>query len=271
MKNRFIGWLSACCAMLTATSSFAIGHAKPWQLGFIEPASPIMKRLDAFHDGLLWMIFGISTFVIILLVYVALRFNKKANPVASKTTHNVFIEIIWTIIPVLILIAIAIPSFKIMYDADKVEDADMTLKVVGRQWYWQYEYPDDGIAFDSYIIADEDLKKGQLRLLDVDNRVVLPVDTNVRILVTGGDVIHSWSVPAFGIKTDAVPGRTNETWVRITKPGVYYGQCSELCGVNHGFMPIAVEAVSKKKYKNWLKRAKKEFADSGSVNVASIN
>jgi cytochrome c oxidase subunit II len=271
MKNRIIGWFSACLVMLGAAESFAVGYAKPWQLGFIEPASPIMESLDVFHDGLLWMIYGISTFVTLLLVYVCVRFNKKANPVPSKTSHNVLIEIIWTLIPVLILIAIALPSFKIMYDADKVEDAEMTIKIVGRQWYWQYEYPDDGIAFDSYMIPDEELKKGQLRLLDVDNRVVLPVDTNIRILITAGDVIHSWAVPAFGIKTDAVPGRTNETWVRITKPGVYYGQCSELCGVNHGFMPIAVEAVSKKKYKRWLKKAQKEFADSGSMNVASIN
>jgi cytochrome c oxidase subunit 2 len=167
------------------------------------------------------------------------------------------LEVFWTLIPTLIIIVMAIPSFKILYLADKIDKIDMTLKVIGRQWYWQYEYPDHGnIYFDSNMIATKDLKPGQIRLLEVDNRIVLPIETNIRLLVTSGDVIHSFSVPSFGIKTDAIPGRTNETWIRILRTGVYYGQCSELCGINHGFMPIAVEAVSKEDFAKWVESKK---------------
>jgi cytochrome c oxidase subunit 2 len=199
-------------------------------------------------------------FVFILLAYVCIRFHHKNNPVPSKFSHNVGIEILWTIVPCIILIIIAIPSFRILYYVDTVGKMDMTIKVVGRQWYWQYEYPDEKIAFDSYMIPDDQLKAGQVRLLDVDNQLVLPVDTDIRVLVTAGDVIHSFAMPAFGMKIDAVPGRINETWVRITKPGQYYGQCSELCGVGHGFMPISLRVLSKEDYKIWLEEAKKKFA-----------
>src|SRR5690606_12848505 len=185
----------------------------------------------------------------------------KRNPEPSRTTHNTLVEVLWTVVPVVILVGIAIPSFKLLYYLDRVEEADMTIKVIGRQWYWTYEYPDHGnFAFDSNMIPEDQIQPGQLRLLEVDNRIVLPVDTNVRILVTASDVLHSFAVPAFGIKKDAVPGRINETWVRVDREGVYYGQCSELCGVNHAYMPIAVEVVSKERFAEWVEKAQAEFA-----------
>jgi cytochrome c oxidase subunit 2 len=207
-----------------------------------------------FHDDLLIpIIFAIVIFVLALLVIVVMRFNARANPVPSKVTHNTMLEVVWTLIPVLILIVIAVPSMKILYYADRTQDAEMTLKVTGYQWYWGYEYPDNGgVNFLANLVKDKDIRPGQLRLLSTDNPVVIPVDTNIRILMTASDVIHSWSVPAFGIKTDAVPGRTNETWVRATKTGTFYGQCSQLCGQNHGFMPIEVKVVPKNEFARWL-------------------
>ncbi len=255
--------------------AFAAGGAlaavpEPWQLNFQPPASPVMERIDAFHDMLLVIIFGISFFVLGLLAYICIRFNEKANPKPSKFTHNTLLEVVWTTIPVLILITIAIPSFRLLYFMDKAEEPEMTLKVIGYQWYWGYEYPDHGnIAFDSYMIKDEDLKPGQPRLLATDTNVVLPVDTTVRVLITAADVIHAWAVPALGVKMDAVPGRLNETWLKITKPGMYYGQCSELCGVYHGFMPIAIEALPKDKFEQWVKRKKKELANTDEVDTTS--
>jgi len=230
-------------------------------LGFQEAATPVMERIDDFHDLMLVIITVIVVFVTGLLVYVVVRFNEKANPVPSKTTHHTVLEVAWTVVPILILVVIAIPSFRLLYYMDKAKTPEMTLQVVGNQWYWSYVYPDHGkIAFDSLIIPDDQLKPGQLRLLEVDNRVVVPVDTDIRVLLTANAVIHAWAVPAFGVKIDTVPGRMNETWMRITKPGVYYGQCSELCGVNHGFMPIAVEAVSKADFAKWVAWAKVKFA-----------
>jgi len=200
------------------------------------------------------------------------RFNEKANPTPTKTSHNTALEVIWTIVPIIILVAIAVPSFKLLYFMDKTGKPEMTLKVTGSQWYWSYEYPDFGkIAFDSQIIPDADLKPGQKRLLEVDNRVVVPVDTNIRVLVTANTVIHAWAVPALGIKIDSVPGRMNETWMRVIRPGVYYGQCSELCGINHGFMPIAVEAVSKADFKKWLGKAKAKFMAEKTLQGAETN
>ncbi len=230
-------------------------------LGMQEAHSPVMERIADLHDMLLIMCFAISLFIVALLAYVAVRYNKKTNPVPSKVTHNTPLEIIWTIIPVIILVAISIPSIKLLYYMDKSVDADMTLKVIGYQWYWGYEYPDnDDIMFESYMLMDDELEEGQLRLLETDNRVVLPVDTDIRILLTSSDVIHAWAVPQLGVKIDAVPGRLNETWLRIDKPGVYRGQCSELCGVNHGFMPVVIEAVSKEDFEKWVEEAKEEFA-----------
>ncbi len=238
------------------------GQSTPWQLNFQQAASPVMERLENLHDGLLVMCFGISIFVLLLLVWVMIRYNSKANPVPSKTTHNTLIEIIWTTIPVLILVAIIIPSWRTINYMEKAKDPEMTLKVIGYQWYWGYEYLDgagEGIKFESYMKPEKELKKNEPRLLEVDNRVVLPVKTDIRILMTAADVIHAFAVPAFGVKKDAVPGRINETWVRINKPGVYYGQCSELCGSKHAFMPIAVEAVSKRKYRKWVEAKKKKL------------
>lgn len=250
-------------AFVFAGSALADGIAKPWQMTFQEAASPVMEQVDSFHDLLFWIITAITLFVLFLLIYVIVKFNEKANPVPSKTTHNTFIEVVWTVVPILILIVIAVPSFKLLFFQDRHENPDMTLKVVGHQWYWSYQYPDHGdFGFDSQMIQTEDLKPGQPRLLSVDNFVVLPVDTNIRVLQTADDVIHNWAMPAFGLKLDAVPGRTNENWVRITKPGDYYGQCSELCGIGHAFMPIHVKAVSKEEFAVWVKSAQEKFADS---------
>ena len=239
--------------LVMAAPALAESMPHPWQFGFPEAASPVKKQMDHFHNILLVVITVITAFVTILLGYTCIRFRAKRNPIPSKTTHNTLIEIIWTAVPVLILVLIAIPSIRLLYYSDRIEKPDMTLKVIGYQWYWGYVYPDNGnIAFESYLIKDEDLKPGQIRLFDVDKEVVLPVDTNIRVIMTGSDVIHSWAVPALGVKKDAVPGRLNETWMRIDKPGIYYGQCSELCGQGHGFMPIKVHAVSKPEFAAWV-------------------
>lgn len=237
--------------------------AEPWQLGFQGAFSPSAERLHDFHDLLLWIIVGITLFVLFLLIYVVVKFNRKANPTPSTTTHNTKLEIIWTVVPVLILVMITIPSLRVLYFLDRTEDADMTVKIVGHQWYWSYEYPDeDDMAFDSFIVEDEDLEEGQPRLLTVDKALVVPAGKNIRLLMTSTDVIHSWAVPSLGVKLDTVPGRLNETWVRINEPGTYYGQCSELCGVNHGFMPIAVKALNEADYAAWLVEAREEYSQT---------
>lgn len=244
------------------------------QLGFNDAASPQMKRLVAFHDDLLMPIITITTiFVLALLLVTMVRFNSHANKEPSSTTHNVPLEILWTIVPVIILIVIAVPSFKLLFYLSKTPETEMTLKVTGYQWYWGYEYPDqEGINFLSYMIPDEDIneKKGQRRLLSTDNPVVLPIDTNIEIIITAADVLHAWTVPAFGVKKDAVPGRLNQTWVRIDEPGTYFGQCSEICGINHAFMPIEIKAVSKEEFKRWLNKAKKEFAAVDQENNEAV-
>ncbi len=236
----------------------------PTQMGLMEPASSRMERIVDFHNNLLmWIITGIVVFVMILLAWVAIRYNRKSNPVPSKTTHNVLIEVLWTAIPVLILIIIAIPSFKMLYYLERVEDPEMTVKVTGYQWYWGYEYVDhDNINFLSYMIPEDeiDVSKNQVRLLSTDNPVVLPIDTTIRFIVTAADVLHSFTVPPFGFKKDAVPGRLNETWVNIDKPGIYFGQCSEICGTNHAYMPIEIHAVTKEEFEAWLITAKEKFA-----------
>ncbi|MCC7049325.1 MAG: cytochrome c oxidase subunit II [Alphaproteobacteria bacterium] len=235
----------------------------PWQMGLQPPASPTMASIESFHTLLLWIITIITIFVLGLLVYVMVKFNEKANPTPSQTTHNTMVEVLWTVIPIVILVAIAVPSFKLLYFTDKTANAEMTLKITAQQWYWSYEYPDQGdIKFDSNMLSDKELKPGQRRLLEVDNRIVLPVGTNIRLLMTSADVIHAWRINAFGVMKDAVPGRLAETWVKIDREGVYYGQCSELCGVNHAFMPVAVEAVSKEKFAAWIVDAKKRFASA---------
>lgn len=226
---------------------------EPWQLGLQEAASPSAQHLHDFHNMLLYIITGIVIFVLVLLLYVMIRYNKRANPTPSQFSHNVLVEVIWTVIPVVILIVIAIPSFKLLYFLDRTEKPEMTLKVTGFQWYWGYEYQDQGgINFQSYMVPTKDLKEGQLRLLSTDNPVVLPIDTNIQILSTASDVIHAWTVPALGVKIDAVPGRLNETWVNISKPGTYFGQCSEICGKDHAFMPIEIKAVTKEEFNAWV-------------------
>ena len=231
-----------------------------WGLYLQDAASPVMERVTEFH-GMLMMIISAITALVVVLIFVTLwKFRAGKNPTPSKTTHNVLLEIVWTLVPCLILVIIVVPSMKMLYYMDHTTDPEMTLKVTGYQWYWGYEYPDYGdISFMSYIVPDDEIKNDQKRLLSTDNPVILPIDTNIRILVTAADVIHSFAVPSFGIKSDAVPGRINETWVNITKEGTYYGQCSELCGKNHGYMPIEVKAVSKQEFANWIKKAKKDF------------
>jgi cytochrome c oxidase subunit 2 len=279
---RFALSLSAIVALVAfAAPAFAetLGQAEPWQLGFQTAASPVKERMEVFHNGILLpMAIGISVFVMGLLLFVMVRFNAKSNPVPSKTTHNVMLEIIWTLVPVLILVIIVIPSMKLLYFADKTVDAEMTVKVTGYQWYWGYEYPDHGgINFMSNMVKDEELKDGQPRLLATDNAVVVPVDTNIRIVTTASDVLHSWAMPALGVKMDAVPGRLNETWMRVEKEGTFYGQCSELCGVNHGFMPIEVKAVSKDEFAKWVaahggdKKAQAEQPAAAMTAAAATN
>jgi cytochrome c oxidase subunit 2 len=248
-------------------------YPNPWQLGMQPSASTTKERIGWLHDFLLVIITLITLFVLALLIYVMVRFRASANPKPTRTTHNTTIEIIWTVIPIIILVVIAIPSFKLLYYMDRTNEADLTLKITGNQWFWTYEYPDQGgFKFDSYMIPDADIKPGQKRLLEVDNRVVLPVDSSVRILLAGNDVMHSWLVSSLGVQTYVVPGRVNETWVRIQKPGVYYGQCNQICGINHAYMPIAVEAVSKDQFNRWVEEAKRKFAQvpsDGDLRVAA--
>jgi len=238
-----------------------LGQPSPWELGLQQSASPVMDDVVWFHNFLLWLIAAIALFVLALLAIVVVKFNARANPVPSRTTHNTAIEIIWTVVPVLILVTVAVPSFRLLFYQLKVPPADVTVKVTGKQWFWSYSYPDSKFEFDSLMVQDKDLKPGQLRLLSVDNEMVVPVNKVVRVEVTGADVIHSFSVPSFGIKIDAIPGRLNETWFKAEREGMYYGQCSQLCGRDHAFMPIAVHVVSEKEYTAWLEQAKKKFAD----------
>ena len=252
--------------LLTLTTFFLSFEAmanqpKDWQLGFQEAASESMRDIISFHDNLLLpIIVAISAFVLFLMLYVCVKFRASANPNPSKRTHNVAVEVLWTLIPCLILIVIAVPSFKILYKQDAIPKADLTIKAIGYQWYWGYEYPDENIIFDSYMVEDKDLKADQPRLLAVDNEVVVPVNKVVKVLITANDVLHAWALPSFGVKRDAVPGRINETWFKAEKTGTYYGQCSELCGIKHAFMPITVKVVSEEEYQEWLMDARVKFA-----------
>ncbi len=237
------------------------GMAHPWQLGLQAPVTPVAVQLNDFHNLLLVIITVIAAFVTLLLIVVFVTFNAKANPTPRTTTHNTMLEVSWTAIPILILVVIAIPSFKLLYFADRTVAAEMTVKAVGHQWYWSYEYPDHGdFTFDAAMLEDDERQPGQPRLLATDEAIVLPVDTNIRLLIAADDVLHAWAVPAFGVKLDAVPGRLNETWLRVEKEGTYYGQCSELCGTGHGFMPIMVKVVSKTAFAGWVEKAKAEYA-----------
>ena len=248
-----------------------LGQPSPWEFGLQQSASPVMDDIVWFHDFLLWVIAAIALFVLALLVIVMVRFNARANPMPSRTTHNTFIEVIWTVVPVIILVAIAVPSFRLLFYQLKVPQADLTVKATGKQWFWSYSYPDAKFEFDSLMVQDKDLKPDQPRLLAVDNEMVVPVNKVVHVLVTGADVIHSFSVPSFGIKIDAIPGRLNETWFKAEREGMYYGQCSELCGRDHAFMPIAVRVVSEQEYTAWLETAKKKYANDDGAPAANAN
>ena len=233
---------------------------KPWQLGFQDAATDNMTQITNFNDFLLILMTAITLVVLGLMVYVMLRFNAKANPEPSKTTHNTLVEVVWTVVPILILVIIAIPSFRLLYYQRVLPEADMTVKATGYQWYWGYEYPDHGgFAFDSLMLNDDE-RGDQPRLLATDTAMVVPVNTTVRVIVTGADVLHSWAMPAFGVKMDAVPGRLNETWFRAEQTGTYYGQCSELCGIRHAFMPIRVEVVEPEAFASWVVEAQAEYA-----------
>ena len=248
----------------------ATGQPEPWQLGMQKGATPVMDDIIWFHDFLLWLIGAITLFVLALLVIVAVKFNARSNPVPSRTTHNTTIEVIWTVVPVLILVTIAVPSFRLLFLQLNTPKADVTVKATGKQWFWSYSYPDSKFEFDSLMVQTKDLKPGQPRLLAVDNEMVVPVGKVVRVLTTGADVIHSFAIPSFGIKIDAIPGRINETWFKAEREGMYYGQCSELCGKDHAFMPIAIHVVSDRDYTAWLEQAKKKYAADDSVRSTAV-
>jgi cytochrome c oxidase subunit 2 len=252
--------------MTLAAGGAAFGQQpKPWEMTLQEAATPVMEDIISFHNLLLVLITLITLFVLALLVIVVVKFNAKANPVPSRTTHNTLIEVAWTLIPVLILVAIAVPSFRLLFKQLDLPKADLTVKATGKQWYWSYSYPDNGkFEFDSLMAQDK-----QPRLLGVDNEMVVPVNKVIRVQTTGADVIHAFAVPSFGIKIDSIPGRLNETWFKATKVGMYYGQCSELCGKDHAFMPIAVRVVSDQEFASWVETAKKKFATNPANSYAS--
>jgi cytochrome c oxidase subunit II len=234
-----------------------------------ESATPVMDTITSFHNVLLYVVTLIAGFVLLLLLIVILRFNHRANPTPSRTTHNTIVEVAWTIIPVCILVFIAVPSFRLLFLQQNIPPADLTVKATGKQWFWSYGYPDQGkFEFDSLLVDAKDLKPDQPRLLTVDNEMVVPVNKVVRVQVTGADVIHSFAVPSFGIKIDAVPGRLNETWFKATREGLYYGQCSELCGKNHAFMPIAVHVVSDQEFMAWVDAKKKSASGDARQSTA---
>ena len=241
------------------------GISENWQLSFQEPATDLMSDIISFHSYILMpIITGISLLVLGLLLYIMFRFNSKRNVVASTTTHNTVIEILWTVIPVILLIIIAIPSFRLLYVSETIPKADLTIKAIGNQWYWTYEYPDyEDIVFDANMLLENELSDPKLRLLETDTQIVVPVNKVVKLQITSADVLHAWTIPAFGVKMDAVPGRLNETWFKANKEGIYYGQCSELCGPKHAFMPINVKVVSESEFNDWLDFAKEEYASSG--------
>jgi cytochrome c oxidase subunit 2 len=276
IKN--LGWRFAAAiyvglaVMLLAGAAFA-DKPEPWQLGMQTPATPITQRIHDFHNELLVVITVITLIVFGLLGWIMIKFNARAHPVPTRTTHNTLIEILWTVVPVVILVMIAIPSFRLMYFMDRVPESKMTIKITGHQWYWEYNYPDNGnIDFNSNLIADKDLKPGDQRLLEVDNPLVIPAKTNIRIQVAGTDVIHSWFVPSFGVQEYAVVGRLNEAWVNVNEPGTYYGECNQICGVNHAFMPIKVVVMNQADFDTWVAKAKTAFAPpENTTKVAAAN
>ena len=275
--KRLIALAGAISCFVTGFAAFAAepGHPTDWQLGFQTAVTPVMDDIEWFHSYLVFLITAIAGFVLVLLLIVMIRFNARSNPTPSRTTHNTVLEVAWTMVPVLILVTIAIPSFRLLFFQLNTPAADLTVKATGKQWYWSYSYPDDGnFEFDSLLIRDQaKLKPDQPRLLGVDNELVVPVNKTVRVLTTGAEVIHSFAVPSFGIKIDAIPGRINETWFKANREGIYYGQCSELCGRDHAYMPIAVRVVSEQAFNTWVNEAKQKFArdDAAPTSVAAVD
>jgi cytochrome c oxidase subunit II len=275
---RMVKWLPAVVAgfgfsLLAAPFAWAqgaVGAPQPWEMGMQRSFGPIKDRIISLHDLVLVIITVITLFVAGLLIWVIIRYNAQRNPVPSQTSHNTIIEILWTVVPVLILVVIAIPSFRLIYYQDRTPDPDMTIKVTGHQWYWEFTYPDQGnVDIESRYIHDEDLKPGQLRLLDVDNQVVIPVNKKIRILTNSTDVIHSFFIPAFGVQRYAIPGRTIETWMEADQIGTFYGECNQICGQDHSRMPISVKAVSEADFKTWIEAAKKSASAAALPKIAS--
>ena len=268
LKLLVIGFLLGI--IFTAGSALS-NEPLPWQMGLQPAAGSISVMATDLHNLLLVVITAISLFVLFLMIYVCVRFRADRNPNPSKRTHNSILEVMWTVIPVLILVVIAVPSFRLLYYLDKQIEPDMTIKVTGIQWYWNYEYPDQNVVFDSYMISEEDLKPGQKRLLDVDNPLVLPESSKVKVLIAGNDVMHSFFVPSLAVQEYSVPGRLNEVWMDIPKgEKTYYGQCNQICGINHAYMPVVVKVLTKENYANWLKNAKIEFANVGELSNENI-
>jgi cytochrome c oxidase subunit 2 len=265
--RRVLGFAVAGMALVTGGAAYAeLGQPAPWEYRLQESASPVMDNITWFHNFLFVLITLITLFVLALLIIVMVKFNAKANPVPSKTTHNTLIEVAWTLIPVLILVGIAVPSFRLLFEELDIPKADLTVKATGKQWYWSYAYPDNGkFEFDSLLAPDK-----MPRLLGVDNEMVVPVNKVIRVQTTGADVIHSFAMPAFGIKIDAIPGRLNETWFKATKTGTFHGQCSELCGKDHAFMPIVIRVVEDKEFTAWVADAQKKFASAPGNTYASV-
>jgi cytochrome c oxidase subunit 2 len=261
-----IAVVAAGIMLATGGVAFAeLGQPAPWEWHLQPSGSPVMDNIVWFHNFLSVLIIVITLFVLALLVIVVVKFNAKANPVPSRTTHNTLIEVVWTLVPVLILVGIAVPSFRLLFLELDVPKADLTIKATGKQWYWSYAYPDNGkFEFDSLLAQDK-----QPRLLGVDNEMVVPVNKVIRVQVTGADVIHAFALPAFGVKIDAIPGRLNETWFKATQTGMFYGQCSELCGKDHAFMPIAIRVVNDQEFASWVESAKKKYASGGTSTFAS--
>ncbi|MEG6508740.1 cytochrome c oxidase subunit II [Methyloligella sp. 2.7D] len=254
--RRFLS-IFAFAALVFSGSAYAQdGQPHDWQIGMQKAATPIMEQIHGFHTFVTTILFAIAIFVLVLLAIVMFRFNDKRNPEPSRTSHNTLLEVVWTVVPILILVTIAIPSFRLLFAQYDYPKADLTVTATGHQWYWSYEYPDEEINFDSFMLSDDKLKEGQPRLLATDNPLVVPVGKNVLVQVKSTDVIHDWAVPSFGIKLDAVPGRLQTTWFRAEHEGTFYGQCSELCGRNHAFMPIEIRVVSEDEYADWLAKTK---------------
>ena len=255
-----LGLFAGTTVLMIAGGALA-AEPQPWQFGLQPPAGSIAEKATSLHNLLLVIITAISLFVLALLVYTCVRFRQSANSKPSKTTHNAVIEVLWTVVPVLILVVIAVPSFRLLYYMDKTQDTEMVIKITGNQWYWNYEYPDEELSYDSYMIDEAELKKGQKRLLEVDYPMVVPAGTRVKLLVTGNDVMHAFFVPSLAVQTYSIIGRVNEAWIDVPEgANTYYGQCNQICGVNHAYMPIVVKALEKKEYEAWLAGAKEEFA-----------